>query len=117
MLHFCLGPGGAKEVFALDLCRPLGVLLNSCPIGPLYPSRVAGAGVLSTGGAKGHGDTGQHRSLRHDGTGGHSDTERHSGAGDMMMSIKDMVPLGYTETLWDTVMLEDMLTGGFDISD
>lgn len=100
MLHFCLGPGGAKEVFALDLCRSLGVLLNSCPIGPLYPSRVAGAEVLSTGGARGHGDT-----------------ERHSGAGDMMMSIKDVVLLGYTETLWDTVMLEDMLTGGFAISD
>lgn len=28
MLHFCLGPGGAKDVFALDLCFSLSVRLN-----------------------------------------------------------------------------------------
>lgn len=55
MLHFCLEPGGAKEVFALDFWLPLGVLLNYCPIGPLCTSRVAEAGALSAGGARGHG--------------------------------------------------------------
>lgn len=31
-----------------------------------------------------------------------------------MISIKHTVMLKFTETLWDTVMLENMLTGGYD---
>lgn len=34
MLHFCLGPGGAKEAFVLDLCLSLSVLLNYCLLWP-----------------------------------------------------------------------------------
>lgn len=58
--------------------------------------------------------TRQYQCLRHDDTVGHGDTEEHSGAGDTMISIKDTVMLKFTETLWDTVMPENMLTGGYD---
>lgn len=56
VLGLCLEPGGAKEVFALDFWLSLGVLLNYCPFGPLCTSRVAEAGALYAGGARGHGD-------------------------------------------------------------
>lgn len=43
--------------------------------------------------------TGDHQCLRY-GTVGHGDTVGHSGAGDMVISIRDMVMLKFTEMCW-----------------
>lgn len=58
--------------------------------------------------------TGEHRCLRYDDTVGHGDTVGHSGAGDMMISIKDMVMLKFTETCWKICRLEDMIIFGIE---